>query len=211
MTHSSGSYAIISGGVYRTVLGSATFPGAYDGDYFYSEYYHGVLRRLTRSGSNWIIAPAVPGQPNASDWGQNFIAVTDYLIGPEGALWYCKQSVNYAANSGQIRRIRFITAAGVDESAAAAVSFAAPYPSPATRGATFAFALPRAARVALVLYSVDGRSVRELIAPSQRAAGPHSEAWDGLDAGGSPVAPGLYFARLTVDDRTHTRSLAVVH
>ena len=51
----------------------------------------------------------------------------------------------------------------------------------------------------LAVYSVDGRRVRTL-ARGQRAAGRHEVSWDGLDAAGSPLAPGIYLMRLAAGD-----------
>jgi hypothetical protein len=94
----------MSAGVYRKPAGAAGgFPAEYEGDYFFSDYYSGDMWRLERSGSTWSVAPSVPGQPSSAHWAGGLDSVSDYLIGPDGALWYCQQS------SGQIRRIVFLT------------------------------------------------------------------------------------------------------
>jgi flagellar hook assembly protein FlgD len=49
--------------------------------------------------------------------------------------------------------------------------------------------------VRLELFDVRGRAVRALVA-GPRAAGRHTVAWDGRDAGGARLPAGLYFARL---------------
>ena len=68
--------AVISAGTYASPLcappGGCGFPAEYEGDYFFSDYYAGFLRRLKGSGSSWAIAPPVPGQPGASNWGSGF-------------------------------------------------------------------------------------------------------------------------------------------
>jgi len=101
--HGSGN-AVMSAGVYRKPAGAlGGFPSEYEGDYFFSDYYSGDMWRLKRSGGTWSVAPAVPGQPSSAHWAGGLDSVSDYLLGPDGALWYCNQS------SGQIRRIVFLT------------------------------------------------------------------------------------------------------
>lgn len=84
--------SIISGPRYRRVCGGLyTFPSDYEGDVFYSEYYQGFLRRLRNTAGVWAAAPLATGQPNANDWATATTNVSDYVIGPDGALYYCKQ------------------------------------------------------------------------------------------------------------------------
>src|SRR5688572_9295183 len=67
-----GGAAVISGGRYRRPSsGPDRFPPNYDGDIFVGDVGLGFLRRLKFDGSNWAIAPQVPGQPTGSDWAQN--------------------------------------------------------------------------------------------------------------------------------------------
>lgn len=66
-------------------------------------------------------------------------------------------------------------------------------PNPAFAGGTsVAFTLPRAGQVTLAVYDLRGRRVAGLIA-GPHEAGAHRASWNGLDAGGRRVAPGLYF------------------
>ncbi|HET9253129.1 MAG TPA: hypothetical protein VFP58_13535, partial [Candidatus Eisenbacteria bacterium] len=59
------------------------------------------------------------------------------------------------------------------------------------------FDLPRPGRVALRIYSVDGRLVREW--RESLPAGRHRVRWDGRTTNENPVASGVYFARLAVE------------
>lgn len=99
--------AIISAGRYRRpVTGSDRFPPSYEGDYFFGDYYQGFVRRLVGSGGAWSIAPMVPGQPDALNWGTGIEHVSDWAVGTTGALWYCKQSNSaYQSGTGEIRRL----------------------------------------------------------------------------------------------------------
>ncbi len=81
------------------------------------------------------------------------------------------------------------------------------YPNPFNPATTIPLALPaQASEVALTIYNVLGQPVRHVWAGSL-AAGAHRLAWDGRDAQGRPVAAGVYWYRLQVDDQTHTRKM----
>jgi glucose/arabinose dehydrogenase len=102
--HDEGS-SVMSAGVYRRPPTSRNgFPLGYEGDYFCSDYYTGFMWRMKRTGTAWAVAPAVPGQPSSTHWGSGFETVSDYLVGADGALWYCSQS------GGQVRRVVSTTA-----------------------------------------------------------------------------------------------------
>lgn len=80
----------------------------------------------------------------------------------------------------------------------AALRLSAPRPNPASGPQRFAFTLPAASHVRLVIHDVAGRRVATLLDES-RAAGTHAATWDGRDASGASAAPGTYFARLRTD------------
>jgi glucose/arabinose dehydrogenase len=87
--HPVGPVAVTGGPVMRAVPGSPrSFPGEYDGDFFYFEFYGGTLHRLRGSGRHWAIAPPVPGQPGAEVWADGLRSVVDAQLGPDGALWF---------------------------------------------------------------------------------------------------------------------------
>lgn len=196
--------AIIGGCVYRRPSGSPTgLPAAYVGDYFFSDYYYGFLRRLTGSGTSWSLAAPVAGQPSSTDWGQGFVQVSDWAVGPDGALWYCRQGSGFLANTGDIRRIVYTgTASTPMPSAPADVQFAPPRPTPAIGHVTLHYTLSTVARVSLAVFDAAGRRTRLLEPAQQQAADRYDVTWDGHDDDGRRVSPGLYIARLEVGGRT---------
>jgi glucose/arabinose dehydrogenase len=197
--------AIVGGTAYRRpVTATAAFPSTYEGDYFFSDYYLGFLRRLSGSGSTWALAATVPGQPSATDWGQGFGGVSDWMIGPDGAIWYCLQS------PGDIRRIRYTGALSVPPSAGGAIEFAPPRPSPAIGAVTLRYTLPGAARVSLAVFDAGGRRVRVLEPAQQKGPDRYDVRWDGTDDAGRSVRPGIYFARLEVSGRALERRIALL-
>ena len=203
--HGPSSQSVMGGPVYRYPTCSTpfqAFPVEYHGDYFFSDYYQGFLRRLKGSASTWALAPPVAGQPNSENWGTGFGQVSDWAIGCDGALWYCRQSVNFQDNTGEIRRIAFGETTSVPPGAPQ-VEFRPPFPSPARDDVSFEFALSTGdIRIALELYDARGRRVRQLVPTQLRPAGRYVETWNGRDARGDLAPPGMYFARLEAAGRS---------
>ncbi len=76
------------------------------------------------------------------------------------------------------------------------------FPNPFTHTARFRFALERPGPARLDVFDVRGRRIRTLVAP-HLVRGAHVLEWDGRDARGQYVTPGVYFYRL----RTLARDL----
>ncbi|MFN8589266.1 MAG: FlgD immunoglobulin-like domain containing protein [Candidatus Eisenbacteria bacterium] len=74
-------------------------------------------------------------------------------------------------------------------------------PNPARTRTTLRFRAPRPGAIAVVLYDVSGRRVREL-ASDGAEAGERVLSWDGTDSAGRRVRPGAYFARVAGDSRS---------
>ena len=71
-----------------------------------------------------------------------------------------------------------------------------PAPNPAVGPTTLHFSLATTGPARLEVFDVRGRLVRGL-AEGTMSAGPHESTWDGTDADGVRVRPGVYFYRLT--------------
>jgi hypothetical protein len=74
-------------------------------------------------------------------------------------------------------------------------------PNPARAATTIAFELPRASRVTLEVFGVDGR-MRERLLDTVLPAGSHERIWAPKDA-----ASGVYFYRLTAGSQVATRKV----
>jgi len=110
--------------------------------------------------------------------------------------------------------VAFLQPAGVlavGDGAAPRAQFAAPRPNPmrAGLGVTLRFTLAQAGEVRLVLHDAQGRAVRQL-ASGVRAVGENAVPFDGLDAAGRRLAPGLYLARLESAGLRATQRLLVI-
>lgn len=200
--------SIISGGVYRrNPVAPYAFPAEYDGDYFFSDYYGGILRRIKDTAGTWSLAPPVAGQPSTVDWGRGYNEVTDYAQGPDGAIYYLRMGNGHTAGTGEVRRIQHASGnVSVPSQKTAEVSFA-PYPLPARGGTRLEWSLPRPASVRLTIYDALGRRVRSLQPEAVLPAGEHGVRWSGESDAGARVASGIYIARLVVDGAVYERRL----
>src|SRR5262245_443828 len=196
--------SIMSMGVYRAPAGAGEpFPAEYEGDYFYTDYFSGVVRRIAFDGSQWVPKPA-PGQPTADDWATGALEFVDAAIGADGAFWYLIQGVNFEFTNGAVHRVAWEPpTTGVDPHVATGVRLAAPSPNPVRDVADFAWSLPSSAPVSLSIHDVAGRWVATL-ASGEQDAGPHRSQWDGRDRSGARLAPGLYVASLRVGGERRT-------
>jgi len=192
-------HAVISAGPYRPAVGgTANWPPAYypdRADVFYMDYYVGDLKRLTWNGSSWAPAAPVPGQPSASNWATGLVTGVDFLVGPDGSLWWLAQfNELFDPESGSVQRIRYTGVTAVGDAPRDPAALRA-YPNPA-RGATeLTFALTRPERVRLALFDLNGRLVR-VLADGVAPAGETRARWDGDGDSGAPAPAGVYFARL---------------
>ena len=209
---SGGLAAVMSAGIYRApLLAASVFPVGYQGDYFFSDYYEGFLRRIQLNGGTWSRAAREPGQPNATDWGTGFDGVSDYLIGPEGALWYVRQYAGAVPQNGtgQIRRILY-NGSSPPPPGGGGVTFAEPFPSPAPGFANLSYTLESDAVVRLVIYDLNGRMVRRIEDGTFRTAGTYQPTWDGTDDDGRNVRAGLYAIRLQASGVEKTRRVMLI-
>jgi hypothetical protein len=91
---------------------------------------------------------------------------------------------------------------------AAALRLEPNFPNPFNPRTTLQYVLPRAGRVRLTVEDVRGGRVATLVEREQ-ATGGHEVAWDGRDAGGQPVASGVYVVSLESDGQTRTRRIVL--
>lgn len=203
--------AIISAGAYHAVSGAAlNWPAAYEGDLFFSDYYSGVLSRLEQGPISWSLAAPVEGQARASAWGTGFNAVSDYRMGPDGGLWYVRQTTNFQPGTGNVGRILYDQSAPPPPPPAVfAVRTFASHPQPAVGRVTLELELSDASPVRLSVFDARGRRVRTLLDRVLVPAGPQFVLWDGSDERGHRLAAGHYYAQLEVRGvlRRHTITL----
>ena len=100
-------------------------------------------------------------------------------------------------------------ATGVEDEIVAAGALLRNVPNPFEQGTAIQFRLPESGAFSLRVYDVAGRLVRVLDG-GRAAAGPREVAWDGRDDAGTPVASGVYFARLETATRVESRRMVLL-
>jgi len=88
-------------------------------------------------------------------------------------------------------------------------SLAQNHPNPFNPVTKIRFSLPRADRVELAVYAVDGHKVATLLA-EEMPAGAHEVVWNGKDTRGQAVASGTYFYQLVAGENVMTRRMVLV-
>lgn len=192
---SEGFSAILTAGIYRPPLGAtATWPSTYWGNLFFGNFYYSQLRRLIRSGGDWLLAPTVPGQPTPLDWATEIVYVSDFLEGPDGSLYWLK-AWDDAFNpiSGMVRRIRYTgPPVGVAPRSAPVATLAAA-PNPFHGATVLNWSAPHPGPLHLEIFDLAGRRVRDL-GQSVPVSGGRA-TWDGRDDHGDALPAGVYLAR----------------
>ena len=84
------------------------------------------------------------------------------------------------------------------------------YPNPFNPSTTIEFALPRAAKVTLMVYDILGREVTRLINNDVKEAGYYRMQWNSTSAFGTSVATGVYFYRITAGNFVQTKKMLLL-
>lgn len=108
---------------------------------------------------------------------------------------------------------RGVVLAGIEDDAAVVLSEAPVLmqnaPNPFRSATEIVYVLPKDGHVTLEIFDVAGRKLAALIDEEQRG-GTKRIQWDGRDLGGHPVASGVYFCRLAVEERVLERRVIVL-
>ncbi len=168
---------------------------------------------LAAADSQYVL----PSSPAASDYSllvsagpldlpsAGYLEVAFALIGA-GSLPALQQ------NADQAQLIYANATSDVAEDVAgapAATRLLAAQPNPFRRDTRLGFRLASEEPVAVGVYDISGRLVRELLAGTL-AAGEHQVMWDGRDDRGVPVAGGVYYARLMSKVATQSRTVILL-
>lgn len=121
------------------------------------------------------------------------------------------RAVNAAGNSDWSVAFYFKTAKGTDTEPSEALrtfTLEQNHPNPFRDQTRLVFYLdaPSPTPVRLAVYDVQGRLIR-ILAEGVLGPGRHEQVWDGLDAGGQPVASGVYFGHLQQGQRIQSRPM----
>jgi hypothetical protein len=118
----------------------------------------------------------------------------------DGSVWYCRQFVSGASQTGELRRLTYAPVVGVPLAGGAEIALEPPQPSPSMGSAMLRWSQSQRGLVRLAVYDLGGRSVRTLRDGVVQDAGAHEQLWDGQEDSGEAASPGIYFARLKIGD-----------
>jgi hypothetical protein len=82
------------------------------------------------------------------------------------------------------------------------------HPNPFTHKTRIDYTVQKPGPVSFTIHDVNGRRVATLVREFQDK-GTHEITWDGLDDGGEPLSPGVYFGVLRAGGKTETRKLVL--
>ena len=89
------------------------------------------------------------------------------------------------------------------------VSLGQNYPNPFNPKTTISFTIDAPSQVTLSIYTADGRLVATLV-DQALDAGAKTVSWNGRDASGEAVGSGVYFYRITVDERSMAKKMVLL-
>ena len=121
----------------------------------------------------------------------------------------CISHVSLAAGQTVVLSLDAPVADAPDTPGAAQVAIQAATPNPFRSSITISLALPSAAASHLAIYDLEGRVVRTLVSRVLEA-GASPITWDGRADDGTPVAGGVYFARLRSGTQAAVRRIVLV-
>jgi hypothetical protein len=83
------------------------------------------------------------------------------------------------------------------------------YPNPFNPACTIRYEIPRAGKITLIVFDLNGSIVRTLV-DRWEEPGVHSEVWDGKRDDGTALASGVYFYRLEAGDFVGIRKMVLL-
>jgi hypothetical protein len=83
------------------------------------------------------------------------------------------------------------------------------YPNPLVSGTDISYALPKDVKVTVEVFNLLGEKVQTLVNRGE-TAGQKVVHWDGTNASGDMVSPGIYFYRIAAGEFTATKKMIVV-
>jgi subtilisin family serine protease len=153
------------------------------------------------------IADSIPAQVGVEEYEHFWYVDPDSV--PTGTERRVRVTVTDAGSNTNVDYSARLVVVDPDSSTTVGVGGAPPAPklravrpNPARRNVTFEFELHREAEIAIDVYDVTGRHVRN-VRSGVAMAGVHAVVWDGRSDGGALVESGVYFCRLRGDRDAH--------
>lgn len=159
---------------------------------YVERFEHGRLRVAMPAAAGYLVTGGALAQVDAT---------ADPVI--------CDIDVDIAAAATTVVTVAIDEAAPVEGAPAASTRLLDVRPNPFNPQTEIAFTLARAAACRLAVFDLRGREVAVLV-DADLEAGSHRVTWRAVDAQGSPLPSGVYFAGLRAGAYAETRKLTVV-
>ncbi|HUF10208.1 MAG TPA: kelch repeat-containing protein [Rhodothermales bacterium] len=197
----------LSSGEWTELLSSTTPP---EGRYFAASVYDETNDRLLVFGGNrgsaglsnevWSFAASTAGwmleSPSGTSPEARQGAVAVYVESEDRVIFFGGQGSTHLNDVWSLDLESATTSFEPDETPRQTTLRLYPnYPNPVASSTTIEYELERAMPAAITVYDLQGRAVNHL-AEGMHAAGRHAVTWDGRDAAGHRLAPGVYICRL---------------
>ena len=162
---------------------------------------------ISIGNSNWFVSRANSAQYLAS----NHEYITRTALQPDERIWFTKEDAAKREDTVIKAAMNWINAEFTSNEQAEGRDGLAlsQYPNPFSDKAVLAVTAGSSSTVSLRLFDVLGREVITLLDHSQ-IQGSRQVIWDGVDATGKQVAPGLYFWQLTDGRQVLSGSMTVI-
>jgi hypothetical protein len=134
---------------------------------------------------------------------------TSHDVSSTPSTYYHVTTSDHAGNESEEATAGAATSVPPLETPVVAYSLHACSPNPFRERTTLRFDLPVEGSVRLVVFDVEGRAVRTL-ADGFWPAGRHHVHWKGIDQGGRPASPGIYFVRMEAGGFTDTNTVLLI-
>jgi hypothetical protein len=102
------------------------------------------------------------------------------------------------------------SASGVDDTPGAGAIQVKNFPNPFNPMTVIRYELPAAGWAQVRIHAATGELVCTLVGRNHEGPGAYEARWDGRNAEGSPVASGVYFARVTMSESSATTQMVLL-
>jgi hypothetical protein len=161
------------------------------------------------TASNFTFATQVAGVPAPKTAGSaETLSVTNLVAG--SGYYFAIKTADAAANWSGISNVLYTTPRTASVRVPLALWLSPPYPNPARAVTHWAFTLPEAGPVEIVVFDLAGRRIRA-IETAWAEAGQGEASWDLRDDNGRAAGPGVYMVRATLGGQTSVKRLVVTH
>ncbi len=138
------------------------------------------------------------------------IQYTDNAVTPGTQYYYRIGAVDFSGNKSPFSdEVSIVTGIETEKGIPTVFALKQNYPNPFNPSTEIGFALPKAVRVKLSVFTVTGELIATLI-DQEMSAGNYTVTWNGEGFSGRPVSSGLYLYRIEAGDFVSVRKMVML-